>query len=71
MTGWAATARASIRPARAEEATTLSALALRAKAHWGYDEAFVAAYRDALTVRPGDIADHTIRVGSGSFHVKR
>lgn len=41
---------AMLRPARAEEAGLLSDLALRAKAHWGYDEAFLAAYRHALTV---------------------
>ena len=64
MSGRAATTRATIRPARVEEAAALSALALRAKAYWGYDEAFVAAYRDALTVTPGDIAAHTIRVAT-------
>ena len=64
MTGAAETTRAIIRPARAEEAAGLSALALRAKAHWGYDEAFLAAYRDALTVTPGDIAAHTVRVAT-------
>lgn len=53
---------ATIRPARGDEADELSALARRAKAHWGYDEAFLAAYRDALTVTPGDIAAHTVRV---------
>lgn len=64
MTGAAETTRVAIRPARAEEAAALSALALRAKAHWGYDEAFLAAYRDALTVTPGDIAAHTVRVAT-------
>ncbi|MFJ5120675.1 GNAT family N-acetyltransferase [Kitasatospora sp. NPDC088548] len=39
-----------IRPARPEEAELLSALALRSKAHWGYDEAFLAACRDELTL---------------------
>lgn len=54
----------TIRPARAEEAAALSALALRAKAHWGYDEAFLAACRDDLTVTPAEIAAHTIRVAT-------
>lgn len=64
MTGEVGTTRAAIRPARAEEAATLSALALRANAHWGYDEAFMAACRDDLTVTPGDVAIHTIRVAT-------
>jgi len=41
-----------IRAARPEEAAALSALCLRAKAHWGYDGAFLAQCRDALTVDP-------------------
>lgn len=53
---------AMLRPARAEEAGLLSDLALRAKAHWGYDEAFLAAYRHALTVADDDIANHTVTV---------
>ena len=39
-----------IRPARPEEAAALSDLALRAKAHWGYDNAFLKACRAELTV---------------------
>ncbi|MGI5472915.1 hypothetical protein [Streptomyces sp. CA-132043] len=39
-----------IRPAFATEAETLSDLALRSKAHWGYDTAFLGACRDELTV---------------------
>jgi len=38
-----------IRPARADEAAAISALAVRAKAHWGYDDAFMAACRPELT----------------------
>jgi 2-polyprenyl-3-methyl-5-hydroxy-6-metoxy-1,4-benzoquinol methylase len=41
-----------IRPARVEEAGALTELAMRSKAHWGYDEAFMAACRDELTIRP-------------------
>ena len=41
-----------LRPARPEEACELSALALRCKSHWGYDEAFLAACREELTLRP-------------------
>jgi len=37
------------RPARPEEADALSALALRSKAHWGYDAEFLEACRSELT----------------------
>jgi N-acetylglutamate synthase-like GNAT family acetyltransferase len=39
-----------IRSARPHEGEALSALALRSKAHWGYDAAFMAACVDELTV---------------------
>ncbi|WP_406198688.1 GNAT family N-acetyltransferase [Kitasatospora sp. NBC_01560] len=39
-----------IRPARPDEAEPLSSLALRSKGHWGYDEAFLAACREELTL---------------------
>lgn len=39
-----------IRPARPEEAELLTALVLRSKAHWGYDEAFIDACREELTL---------------------
>ncbi|MFI6156485.1 GNAT family N-acetyltransferase [Kitasatospora sp. NPDC051170] len=39
-----------IRPARPEEAGLLTGLALRSKAHWGYDEAFMAACREELAL---------------------
>lgn len=45
-----------IRPARAGEATALSGLALRSKAHWGYDAAFIDACRDELTLREDELA---------------
>jgi len=44
----------TIRPARHDEAGALTELCLRSKAYWGYDEAFMAACRQELTVRPGD-----------------
>src|SRR5215212_3974714 len=40
----------SIRPARAGEAGLLSDLALRSKAHWGYDADFLEACRAELTI---------------------
>ncbi|WP_245920917.1 GNAT family N-acetyltransferase [Melghirimyces profundicolus] len=39
-----------IRPAREGEAEVLTELALRSKAHWGYDPAFMAACREELTL---------------------
>jgi len=47
-----------IRPARAEEASALTELAMRSKAHWGYDDEFLAACRDELTIR----AEHAPRI---------
>lgn len=40
----------SVRPACAEEAGLLTGICRRAKAHWGYDAAFMAASADALTI---------------------
>jgi GNAT superfamily N-acetyltransferase len=42
----------TVRPARAAEAEAISALALRSKAHWGYDADFLTACRADLTIRP-------------------
>lgn len=50
MTTQTADPRANIRPARAGEAGLLSDLALRSKAHWGYDADFLEACRAELTV---------------------
>ncbi|MFI7384733.1 GNAT family N-acetyltransferase [Streptomyces sp. NPDC049813] len=44
-----------IRAARPGEAEQLSALALRSKAHWGYDAEFMAACVAELTVRAEDV----------------
>ena len=45
-----------VRPARADEAGTLTELAMRAKASWGYDAAFMAACREELTLTPQKMA---------------
>ncbi len=45
-----------IREARVEEASALTELALRSKAHWGYSEEFMAACRAELTVSAADLA---------------
>jgi GNAT superfamily N-acetyltransferase len=47
--------RLRIRPARAEEADALSALALRSKAYWGYDADFRERCRAELTLSPTDL----------------
>ncbi|MFF5895954.1 GNAT family N-acetyltransferase [Streptomyces argenteolus] len=44
-----------LRPGRSAEAAALTGLALRSKAHWGYDEAFLEACREELTLRPDDL----------------
>lgn len=41
----------AVRRARPDEAATLSALALRSKAYWGYEPNFLAACRPELTIR--------------------
>jgi GNAT superfamily N-acetyltransferase len=56
----------AIRRARPAEASVLSALALRSKAHWGYDADFLAACRDDLTLSPDDIATSPVYVCDGS-----
>ncbi len=53
---------ATIRRARPEEASALSALALRSKAHWGYDAAFLAACRADLTLSVHDVATSLVYV---------
>lgn len=51
-----------IRPARADEATALTELVVRSKAHWGYDAEFLAACREELTIRADEIDDRRIVV---------
>jgi GNAT superfamily N-acetyltransferase len=46
----------AVRPARAGEAATLTALCVRSKAHWGYDAEFMRLSRDAITVAEKDIS---------------
>ncbi|MBM9506847.1 GNAT family N-acetyltransferase [Streptomyces sp. KK5PA1] len=45
-----------LRAAREDEAQALSDLALRSKGHWGYDAAFLAACREELRLRTGEVA---------------
>ncbi|WSB47522.1 GNAT family N-acetyltransferase [Streptomyces cellulosae] len=51
-----------IRDARPDEAGELTELALRSKAHWGYDEAFMASCREELTVRPSEVGERRAAV---------
>ena len=51
-----------IRQAGAGEASALSAVALRSKAHWGYDAEFMADCADELTWGETDIASGTFWV---------
>jgi predicted N-acetyltransferase YhbS len=44
-----------IRPAQSGEAATLTELCLRAKAYWGYDQAFMAAAAGPLRIREAQI----------------
>lgn len=44
-----------VRAARPDEAESLSELASRSKAYWGYDEAFMEACRDELTVSAAEV----------------
>ncbi|MGF1630592.1 MAG: GNAT family N-acetyltransferase [Kiloniellaceae bacterium] len=46
----------TLRLAKAAECGSLSALALRSKAYWGYDPVFLQACREELTVSPKAIA---------------
>jgi pimeloyl-ACP methyl ester carboxylesterase/GNAT superfamily N-acetyltransferase len=45
-----------LRPGRPQDAVALTELALRSKAHWGYDDAFMAACRAELTLTAGQIS---------------
>lgn len=50
-------ARVTLRPAKPDDVETLTELALAAKQHWGYDQAFMDAVRDELTFTADDIAE--------------
>jgi GNAT superfamily N-acetyltransferase len=47
--------RLRIRRAEVSEASVLTDLALRSKAHWGYDDAFMAMCVEELTTHPATI----------------
>ncbi|GIH90022.1 GNAT family N-acetyltransferase [Planobispora siamensis] len=58
-----------IRAAREDEAELLSGLAIRSKAHWGYDEAFMAACRDELTLRAPEVVERRTAVAEDGGRV--
>jgi GNAT superfamily N-acetyltransferase len=51
-----------IRPARAGEAPALTELAIRSKAHWGYDVAFIEKVRPLLTFSEQDLVASPVYV---------
>lgn len=53
-----------LRPAHASELRELSALCLASKAVWGYDDGFLEACRDELTLTGDDLAKTEIVVAS-------
>ena len=52
----------NLRQARKMELSELSALCMRSKAHWGYDDSFVAACRVGLTLGLHDLDENLLRV---------
>ena len=54
----------AIRPARAGEAASLTALCMRSKAHWGYDAEFMRLCTAALTVSEASIAAGRVLVAT-------
>jgi GNAT superfamily N-acetyltransferase len=52
----------AVRAARPGEAEALTALAVRSKAHWGYDDAFMKMSQASLTVSEADIASGRVLV---------
>ena len=54
----------AIRRARGNEAAGLTAIAHAAKRHWGYPEAWIAHWRDVLTITPPYVRDHAVFVAA-------
>ena len=48
----------AIRAAQPHEAAALTALALRSKGHWPYDEELMAVFRRTIVLSARDIAEH-------------
>ena len=56
----------TIRRARPDEAAALTAIAHAAKRHWGYPEAWIARWKDALSVTPAYVRDNLVFVAAGA-----
>lgn len=56
------TASLLIRPALPDETDALTAIALEAKAHWGYDDDFMERCREELTITLAKMGRYRIRV---------
>ena len=54
----------ALRSAIPDDAERLTVLARDAKAHWGYPNAWLDVWRDALTITPDYIHAHTVLVAS-------
>jgi N-acetylglutamate synthase-like GNAT family acetyltransferase len=52
----------TIRPARREDCAALTDLAMRSKAVWGYDAAFMEACREELTITPEMLDSDIVKV---------
>jgi GNAT superfamily N-acetyltransferase len=59
----------TVRKARADEAGALTELAMRAKASWGYDDAFMAACREELTLTPEKMANWQVWVAEAGGEI--
>lgn len=49
----------TLRPAVPSDAPTLSAIAISAKSYWGYDQAFIEACRQDLSLSPDEVSNGT------------
>ncbi len=59
----------STRQARVEEAAALSALAMRSKAHWGYDAEFLEACRAELTLTSAFVEANPVVLLENGSHI--
>ena len=67
-TSWQCIWMIQLRDVRPDELPGLSALCLRSKAVWGYDDAFMAACRSELTLGPDELTSTHIQVAElGTF----
>ena len=58
-------AEIAIRPATAHDLDRATSVCLRSKAFWGYDDAFMTACREELTLTPDDLDDLVLVACSG------